>query len=125
VACALHAGFIGNSTAARADSQNLGASPGLFVDAQRYDADVHQKALKRPSSWCGQSRPNDPLLREAIRMVTAASGDTFGSYRHTHGIPKMDRREVVLVQDQRGKYWEVMFFDAQWRHLGFGYGEGA
>lgn len=143
---------------------------GQTIAAQYYDADIYQKLLKRPSSWCGRSRPNDPLIREAIRMVTGGPGDAFASYRRTHGIPKMDRRSVVLIQDhvicetaakaydrifhsgdllkdhksiqpvlvirlgnvfvveearRRGRYYEVMFFDTAWRHLGSGYGAGA
>jgi len=165
--CLLLGGFTGTSTAA---SQDLSIPGGSSIEAQYYNADIHQKLLKRPSSWCGRRRPNDPLMREAIRMVTAGPSDTFASYRRTHGIPKMDRRAVVLVQDQticetaakaydrifhsidllakhksiqpvlvirlgtvfvveearkRGGYWEVMFFDGAWRHLGFGYGAGA
>jgi hypothetical protein len=79
---------------------DLSVPVGSSIEAQYYDADVHQKLRKRPSSWCGQRQPNDPLMREAIRMVTAGPSDIFASYRRTHGIPKMDRGAVVLVQDQ-------------------------
>jgi hypothetical protein len=32
---------------------------------------------------------------------------------------------VVEEARKRGGHWEVVFFDAAWRHLGFGYGAGA
>ena len=90
----------GVSLTSVAVAHQIGVAIGPFEQAARYNPDVHQALLARPSSWCGARRPADPLLAEAIRIATGNSNDALAE-RRLRGIPRMRRGEIALIREEK------------------------
>jgi hypothetical protein len=51
-----------------------------------------------PAGWCGEPRPSDPLLAEAIDMARGAGEYKFA--KNAHAIPDLPRSAITFIHDE-------------------------
>src|SRR5437870_3143453 len=58
------------------------------------------RAVAAADRWCAAARRNEPLIRDAIRMVTASDTSSWGIERRVYGIRPVTRESIVIVKDE-------------------------
>jgi hypothetical protein len=52
-----------------------------------------------PDHWCATPRRHEPLVRDAIRLVTASDTSSWGIERKVYGIRRVPRASIVVSRD--------------------------
>src|SRR5438552_1619018 len=74
----------------------LMATSALTIWGTRNDA----QGVAAPDHWCATPRRNEPLMRDAIRLVTAPDTSSWGIDRKVYGIRRVPRATIVVIRDE-------------------------